>query len=545
MDEPLTIPRVFAETVSRSDDAPALGSIRGGRLSWQTWAELADEVRSQAAAIAAAGIQPGDRVAQVSENRREWIVTDLAIHLARGVHVPIHATLPPPLVAEQIRDSGARLAFVSNRQLLGESPNCDLEGVRIVEYDEAHSTLAEFVAGASAAAIARAAVDQSRPDDLATILYTSGTTGRPRGVMLSQHNLAGNAAATADTIGSNPADVLLNFLPLSHIFARTCDLYCWLCTGSRLVIAEGRETVLRDCQLAGPHHINAVPYFYQKVYDRLRDAEGDSPAAVRQALGGNVRTCCCGGAALAPEVEAWFDACGLPVMSGYGLTETSPVVSMSTVHARRSGSVGRPLAGVEVRIADDGEVLVRGPNVMLGYWNEPQATAEAIRDGWLQTGDLGSLDADGFLTIRGRKKEMIVLSTGKNVAPTRVEGLLAASPLVEQVAVVGDGRSHLAAIIVPSADALKAEMRRRRIFAWSARHALRHRKVRAMYAEEIARRLRDAAREEQVHAFTLIGRGFSIEQGEFTPKLSLCREVIQRNFAAEIEALFAEQEPKH
>jgi long-chain acyl-CoA synthetase len=449
------------------------------------------------------------------------------------------------MVAEQIVDCGAKLALVSTAKLFGELQGCDFDKVRLVAYDGNRLSLADFVAGVderAAAAATQSAVDQTQPDDLATILYTSGTTGQPRGVMLSQHNLACNATSVATSLGCDSAEGLLNLLPLSHIFARTCDLYCWLVVGARLAVAECRETIFRDCKLAQPQHINGVPYFYQKIHDRIRGTAGDEGAAIRELLGGKIARCCSGGAALAPDVEQWFADSGMPIFAGYGLTESSPVVAASTAAAWRLGSVGRPLPDVEVRIAADGEILVRGPCVMQGYWNDVQATADTVRDGWLQTGDLGTLDDEAFLSIRGRKKEIIVLSTGKNVAPTRVEGLLAASPLVEQVAVVGDGRSHLGAIIVPCAEALKAEIRRRRIVVLTSRQALRHRKVHAIYAEEIARRLSEAAREEQVHAYTLLGRGFSIEEGELTPKLSLRRDVILRNLADEIEAMYAKAE---
>jgi long-chain acyl-CoA synthetase len=384
-------------------------------------------------------------------------------------------------------------------------------------------------------------VDETRPEDLATILYTSGTTGRPRGVMLSQRNLAGNTVAACEMIQSDSRETRLCFLPLSHIYARTCDLYSWVYMGSRLALAESRDTVIRDCGIVQPAVLNAVPYFYQKVHDRICAAEPADPAqALCELFGGKIERCFSGGAPLAPDVERWFVERGLPVLVGYGLTESSPVISMSTASTRRPGSVGRPLPGVDVRIADDGEVLARGPNIMMGYWQDVEGTRTTIRDGWLYTGDLGQLDEDGFLYIRGRKKELIVLSTGKKVAPTRVEGLLAASPLIEQVAVVGDGRSCLGALIVPCADELRLEAERRRTFEWPDQGALRHLKVREMFTEEIARRLACAAREEQVHTFVLLERAFSIERGELTPKLSLRRDVIGEHFREEIETMYAD-----
>ena len=281
--------------------------------------------------------------------------------------------------------------------------------------------------------------------------------------MLSQRNLTTNAAAITKAAGPTADEVRLLILPLSHIYARTCDLYSWLIHGGRLVIAESRETVFRDCQIAAPTAINAVPYFYQKVVDRLRSG-GDADATQLQGeLGGAVRRCYCGGAALAPEIDRFFAERGLPIHCGYGLTEASPVIAATTPGAYRAGTVGPPLDGVEVRLADDGEVQVRGPNVMLGYWRDEAATARVLHDGWLHTGDLGELDSAGHLRIVGRKKEMIVLATGKKVAPTRVEERLVGSPWIEQACVVGDGRKCLAALIVPNGDALRAEIQARRV----------------------------------------------------------------------------------
>jgi long-chain acyl-CoA synthetase len=280
------------------------------------------------------------------------------------------------------------------------------------------------------------------------------------------------------------------------------------------VLAESRETLIRDCQLVQPTVLNGVPYLYERIAERARAAG----VPLRALFGTRMKQLTCGGAAIAPEVEAWYAEQGMPLLPGYGLTEASPVISVSTPAARKVGTVGQPLAGLDVRIAADGELLVRGPNVMLGYWQDDASTVEAIHGGWLHTGDLGALDTDGFLTIRGRKKELIVLSTGKNVSPTRVESLLTASPLVEQAAVFGEGRAGLVALVVP----VRSEGR------GPSREEL---------AAEIARRLEGAAKEEQVHHFAVLERPFSIERGELAPKLSLCREVIARNFAAELAGL--------
>ncbi|MGL4511816.1 MAG: AMP-dependent synthetase/ligase [Lacipirellulaceae bacterium] len=364
------------------------------------------------------------------------------------------------------------------------------------------------------------------PPEVATVVETSGTNGAPRGVMLSWQNLATNAIALSEASGGDGSELRLSFLPMSHLYARTCDLYAWVVRGSRLVLAESPKTVFRDCKLARPTVVNGVPYFFQKGID-LADAQG---ASLKELLGGAIRRCYCGGAPLARAVEDRFAAEGVPIHCGYGLTEASPVVSANTMLAHKPGTVGRPLPGVEIRIATDGEVLVRGPNVMLGYRDDPAATAEALRDGWLHTGDLGALDDEGFLSITGRKKELLVLSTGKNVAPSRVEAMLCVSPWIEQAAVFGEGRSGLVALLVPNPDRVRAEVRRQRLWVWSRRGALGHAAIRDVFRREVDAALASVAREERVHDFCVVDRAFSRERGEVTSKNSLRRDVIARNF---------------
>jgi long-chain acyl-CoA synthetase len=318
--------------------------------------------------------------------------------------------------------------------------------------------------------------------------------------------------------------VRLGILPLSHIYARTCDLYTWLCRGSQLVLAESRETLARDFQFARPTAFSGVPYLYQRIAESVQaNTAVNVGEALQTFFGGRIDRLTCGGAPLPPSVESWYADAGLRINCGYGLTEAAPVITVTTAHSHRHGSVGKPLANLEMRLAADGEILVRGPNVMLGYWQDGAATAEAIRDSWLHTGDLGTLDHDGFLTIVGRKSEMIVLSTGKKVSPARVESLLVASPLIDQAAVFGEGRPALVTLIVPSARGLAVDSDERE----------------ATIAHEIDRCLAAAAREEQVHQFKLLDRPFSMNNGELTPKLSLCRARIAANFAAELETTSA------
>jgi long-chain acyl-CoA synthetase len=513
----LSIPAFFESSVARRGDEPALGLITDGQLRWRTWREIWQDAQALAAVLRTAGIEPNDRVAQVSENRYEWIIADLAMHLAGAVHVPIHVSLSGPQIAEQIADCGARIVIVSSIELLAKFRNLLSPQVAVRMHDEQADGKEDTLQDKPAVA----------PDDSATILYTSGTTGRPRGVMLSQRNLAANAQAIVEAYGGDSDEVRLNVLPLSHIYARTCDLNTWVYRGSRLVLGESRETIARDLQVVRPTTLSAVPYVYERIANSL-SASGDldQTAFLKNFFGGRMKRLTCGGAALPPTVETWYAERGLPIHCGYGLTEASPVITVSMRNTYRPGSVGKPLANVEMRLAEDGEILVRAPSVMLGYWQDSAATAEAIRDGWLYTGDLGEVDADGFLTIVGRKSEMIVLSTGKNVSPSRVEVMLTASPLIEQAAVFGEGRKSLVALIVPTTRGEDRGTRSEEI------------------AAEVRRCLETAAHEEQVRDFVFVERPFSLERGELTVKQSLCREVIAVNFAAEL-AILGEERAGH
>jgi long-chain acyl-CoA synthetase len=513
-----SIPRFFGNAVACRGDARALGFIRGGELHWRTWNQVRDDAEYLADTLRATGVQPGERVAQVSENRYEWVITDLACHLAGAVHVPMHVTLSGEQIAGQIADCGAKLVLVSNRSLVEKFEDRLPADAVVWVHDEQGDGKGRALLVQPAVASTLEPPDPNS-NDLATILYTSGTTGRPRGVMLSQRNLATNAAAMSEALGAHAGNIRLCVLPLSHIFARTCDLYTWVYCGSQLVLAESRETLARDLRIVRPTVFNAVPYVYHKIAAAVKAAdEQDEAAALHAFFGGRMERLCSGGAPLVLELETWYRERGLPILQGYGLTEASPVISASSPSAHLSGSVGPLLPGVEARLTADGELLVRGPNVMLGYWNDPSATNELIRDGWLCTGDLAEIDNDGFLFIRGRKKELIVLSTGKKVFPSRIESLLCASPLIEQAAVFGDSRPVLGALIVLTQVAAAATSNDIRV--------------------EIERCLSCASKEEQIRTFALLDRPFSIERGELTPKQSLCRPAIERNFAAELRSLW-------
>ncbi|HUG66460.1 MAG TPA: AMP-dependent synthetase/ligase [Pirellulaceae bacterium] len=549
---PNSIVALLAKRLDESANQIALWTKSGDWHS-RSWSAVGQDVFRMASWLVERGIERGDRVAQLSENRYEWLIADLAMHVVGAVHVPIHAPLTGEQAAFQIRDSGTRLVLVSNAEqidkLAGQSEG--LPGnLQCHAYEASDKAIgaerckhvsAELPAydQVAANALLRSAVAATDGDTLATILYTSGTTGEPKGVMLSNRNLVSNTLAAVEPFAQGPDDLRLSFLPLSHIFARTCDLYTWVASGSQLALAESRETVIADCAGIRPTLLNGVPYFFEKVANALAAVDvTTAPTALRDLLGGRIRFCCSGGAALPTHVFDFFLKHGVLVLQGYGLTESSPVITLSSEQSYRRGAVGRAIPDVEVRIADDGEILTRGPHVMLGYFKNQIATDEAIRDGWLHTGDIGHLDEDGFLFITGRKKELIVTSGGKNIAPVYLESLLTQDPLIAQAVVIGNDRKYLVALIVPELAGLQAEMAKRGVDLGNSEIDLHCDEVLALFEDRIASRLGCVSHYEQVKKFTLLDRGFTVESGELTPKLTLRRGHIYENCRDLIEAMY-------
>lgn len=553
-----TLVSLLDETVANRGDQPALHLFREGQFHACDWYEVDRCAREYAAALVDLGIAPSDRVVQISENRHEWIWLDLGIHYAQAVHVALHASLAAKQLAEQIEDCEPSLIVFSNSQqaekLLSVASRLPTNA-RVLSHDKncppvgslPSFCLAELATQMGAedwSSIGREikskALANTTPDTLATILYTSGTTGEPKGVMLSHGNLASNALACAEVLGGDCEGLRLCWLPLSHIYARTSDFYTWLAVGSEMALARSRETLVADLALVRPTFVNGVPYFYDKLVRALQDGgKADEPGALAAILGGRVNLCCAGGAALSDETARFFERQNVMLVQGYGLTETSPVITVGTRDRNRIGTVGPPLRDIEVRIAEDGEVLTRGPHVMQGYWRKPEATAEVIRDGWLHTGDLGMLE-DGLLRITGRKKEILVLTSGKNIAPALIERLLCDDPLIAQAAVFGDNRNYLTALIVPDPASLKPQISNLQLQIASPAEALTHPEVLKVFRDHIDKRLADLSPQEQIGKFTLLGRAFSIEADELTPTLKLRRRQIETSFAKEIASMYGE-----
>lgn len=529
---------------------PALRYRAQGTFHDISWTEYRTAARACAAALIEAGISIGDRIGLLAENRVEWLIADMGIMTAGAINVPAHAALPAPAIAKQLADAGVSWLFVANAAQLEKyrAIRTDLPGVKGVVVFERSAAAADAPSWAGFVQRGRRALAQVGseldrreqtigPDDLATIMYTSGTTGVPKGVMLSHGNLLSNVESLQQLkLFDGHSMVLLSWLPYSHIFARLCDHYLHLQSGCLMALSDSLESVPVDLQLVQPTHLHGVPRFFEKMLAAAQTAP--TPAEANQRLkfmfGRRLRWTMSGGAPLPPQVGAAYHAADVPLLQGYGLTETSPVLTTNRPDDFRNESAGKAIPGVELRIADDGEILARGPNIMKGYWRQPEATAAVIRDGWFYTGDVGRIDADGFLYITGRKKELLVLSNGKKVSPSEVEAVLQSDPCIEQAVVYGEKRNFLAALIVPNWLRLRPLLN----VSGTEEELARHPAVEAVLRERINKALANAVSWEQVKQFVIRPQPFSIATGELTVSLKLRREVVFQKHAAELESLY-------
>lgn len=529
-----------------------------------SWLDFRDEIHALAAGLVDLGIEVGERVVLLSENRLEWVLVDQAILHAGAITVSIHAPLTAVQVQEQIADSGAVAAFVSNQTQFTK-----VQAVRDRLPDLKHLISLEPIPGVLSYRqlqergrqllrdkpnLLRERWDPMNWDSIAALLYTSGTTGEGKGVMLSHGNLLSNMYAILPFFpAEDKENVVLNFLPLSHIYARTCDYLCVLGMGVVMAFAESIETLPQDLQRVKPHLINGVPRFYEKVRDRILQTLEEKTLlrllgkfayrlAVRRAFGGRLRYASAGGATLDPQVAEFYLEHGLEVFQGYGLTEASPVIACNRPGAHKIGTVGPPIPGVEVKIGEDGEILARGPNVMKGYWKKPEATAESISpDGWLHTGDTGYLDESGFLTITDRKKDIIVLAGGKNIAPVAIETALVRNPYIEQVVVYGDKKKFVSALIVPDMMNLKEWARTKGLHFHSSTELVQLPEVYAFIEEQVNDSLKNFAHYERVRKFILLPETFSVESGDVTITLKMRRARIIERYREQLDALYEEK----
>ncbi len=531
------------------------------------------------------GIQKGDRIALLSENRPEWAIADFAALLIGAVDVPVYPTLTADQTAYIIKDSGCRIAFVSTadqfRKVNSIAAGSGLE--RIIVMDDVADPAATPMSSIMLSALyARdpdldAAMEKIQPSDLATIIYTSGTTGTPKGVMLTHANIASNIVGSTAHFKWSNGDGYISFLPLSHITARHVD-YLMLGQGVEVSYCSSFDDLGRTLREVRPHNFVSVPRVYEKirqeaerkagrglnkrVFDwairvgRRHQQEvlaGHTPQSfswkladrlvfrkVRAAMGGRGDCHISGGAPLSVEVGEWFASIGVRIFEGYGLTETSPVIALNNREYYRLGTVGRPLPNVECRIAEDGELLVRGPSVTQGYWNLPEETRNAFRDGWFCTGDIASIDSDGFLKITDRKKDLIKTSGGKFIAPQPIENALKNNVLVAHAAVIGDKRKYVSVLIAPNFALLEDWARVNDVQCSSRSELIHHLKVRALYEGIVADLNSRLARFERLKRLMLIPDEFGVDTGELTPSLKLKRRFVEAKYAPLIETLYSE-----
>jgi long-chain acyl-CoA synthetase len=540
----------------RFGSRPALRFKQDGRFQELSRTDYRRQVDQVTAGLVSLGIKAGDAVAILSENRVEWLIADLAILSLGAVNVPLHAPLSSSQVEYQLGHSQAKAIFVSNQTQADKVTACR-EGVPSLEFvvgfdpievdlppwrswkEFQHFTTFDDASFDDAFDDLLLRGANIGPDTLATIIYTSGTTGQPKGVMLSHGNLLSNAEACAKVLSSGDGEVQLSWLPYSHIYARTCDHYASILAGSTLCLAESMETILADFRAVGATRMNSVPRFYDKVWASVEHLQPEDRARkLKAAFGPTLRALTSGGAPLPHHVATGFREAGLLLLEGYGLTEASPVISFNEEDWHKEGSVGRAIPGVEIRIADDGEILTRGLHVMLGYWEDPEATRAAIQDGWLHTGDIGHLDEDGFLTITDRKKDLIITSCGKNIAPALIEGLLTSDPFIDQAVIIGDRKPFVAALIVPSFPALEAKVSELGCSIERDGEMISSPAILEFFSERVERIMQAVSEPERVRAFLLLGRPFQVDAGEMTATLKVRRRHILREYHDLLEALY-------
>jgi long-chain acyl-CoA synthetase len=571
---------------------------KDGRWVALTGAQLLEEVRALALGLYSLGVRKGDRVAILAESGPLWTISDYAILANGAINVPIYPTQAVEQVEYILREAEPKLFLISNARQASRI-SCVLKGMAdlpIVSFQTIpnleNAMSLEEVSSRGARLVDRnpqlfdAISSEVKPADLASIVYTSGTTGEPKGAMLTHSNLVFNAIASGEYLEIEPGNLMLSYLPLSHIFERTV-LYLCLYFGVQINYASGLDTIASDLLEVRPTLMSTVPRLLERVYARMqkrafeggpirqkifqwsvgvarRSAELElagkpTPpllelqrqmadlivlARLRKALGGRIKRMVSGGAALSPDLALLFNGAGIPLLEGYGLTETSPVISVNTLRHNKIGTVGRPIPGVQVKIAQDGEILTSGPHVFQGYFKKPEETEAAFTMDentikWFKTGDVGRIDEDGFLIITDRKKDLIKTSAGKYVAPQAIEARLCQSEFIEQAVVVGNDRKYVSALIVPDFERLRAWAAEQYIEFQTAQELIEHPKVIQKMKSEVNRLTSNLADHEKVKRIALLPSQFTIEGGELTPTLKVRRRFVEKKYGALIESLYS------
>src|SRR2546426_1830962 len=563
-------------------DRPLMRARAGGRWVTLTAAQFAAQTRETAGRLAQAGVKAGDRVVLFCENRPQWHIVDFACHLLGAVPVPLYPTLPANQVQYIVAESGAGALLVSGKERARTAVQAaaTIPGVRVIGIDP---DLAEGVPGLDSLALPPQppAAAPLSGTTLASLIYTSGTTGEPKGVMLSHRNFISQIEALQPLYPIYPTDEVISFLPLSHVYARIVD-YLFLYCGCQITYVSPPEKVVEYIAEVKPTIMGSFPGLYEKAYvrilsrlqqegglkarlfawamrvgrkartavwmdrrpgilTRLTDALAKKLAfsKVLERFGGRLKFTVSGGAPLTREIAEFFDIIGLPILNGYGLTESSPVIAVNRLETNRLGSVGPAAPGVEIHIAEDGEIFARGPNIMLGYWHKPDATKEAVDvDGWLHTGDIGHLDPDGFLFITDRKKNLIATTGGKKVAPEPIEARLRASPYIAQAVCVGERRPYITALILPNFENLEAYFKERGLRGMNREQMSQHQLTRALVEAAVKEANADLATFERIRRVEVLAKDFSLEAGEITPKLNVRRNVIVEHYQTVIDEMY-------
>ena len=593
-----SIPDMLRSNAGEFSNRLALKYRKQGTFVTLTYAAFYERVLMVSRGLAKMGIKPGDRIAILSENRAGWVIADMGILCAGGVTVPIYPTNTPEQIQHMINHSGARIIFVSGKyqytkllkirdaipglelvvsfeRFLGEPSLPVTTFYQLSEIDSAITP--------DEKKHIEAGIDRIEPGDVLTLIYTSGTTGVPKGVMLSHGNILINTEyLTKQSKAITKDDTLLSFLHLSHILERTAGYYMTIRNGALLAFADSIEKVAENMTEIRPTVMVCVPRLFEKIYHRIFENAHQMPAIkralfhwgvdigkkyvaatyihkqpsaslnfkysianrlifskIRAKFGGNMKVFCSGGAPLDKTINEFFWILGIPIFEGYGLTETSPALCFNNFEHIRFGSVGVALDQTEFKIAEDGEILVKGPQIMLGYYEDPGATADAIQDGWFKTGDIGHIE-DGFVFITDRKKELIVTAGGKNIAPQPIENALKMDKYVSSAFVYGDSKPYLTALIVPNLERLLELAKEKHIHYYELDDLVMHEPIQKLFEQRLAEINSHLAPYETIKKFVLLVHDFSIEGGELTPTLKLRRKIIYEKYKHRIEDLYVE-----
>ncbi|NVM04495.1 MAG: long-chain fatty acid--CoA ligase [Candidatus Helarchaeota archaeon] len=588
--------KMFFDIVERNSDKTALLYKKSGRYVGINYNEFIEKAVNFASGLISAGIAKGDRVAMLSENRPEWAISDLGIIHSGALTVPIYTSISSKQIEYLLNASGAEFIVISNLKQLEKIQKIyqNLNSLKLViilfeseeKYDLKVKTFNDIIdSGKKNFTENKKRLDelseQTDSDDTFTIIYTSGTTGISKGVMLTHRNILSNAEAALKALPITDKDTFLSFLPLSHVLERMAGQFIPIYKGSSIAYAESLSTLKENMVEVKPTVIITVPRIFEKMYEvikhniekkssliksvllwclysgveyekekqkgkillytKIRRLIGDKLIykKLRGLTGGRLRFYICGGAHLNKDIGEFFDTTGIKIIEGYGLTETSPVITVNRLDEYRFGTVGKPLPGIDVKISKEGEILTRGPNVMKGYYNDEQSTKLAIDDeGWFHTGDLGFLDKDGFLTITDRKKNIIVISSGKNIAPQLIEELVLTSKYINQAVVIGHKKKFMSALIVPHFQNIKIYAELKKILYKSIDELIEHNEIYHLIKKEIENVSSNLSDFERIKKFTLLKSEFDIESEEITPTFKIKRNVIEKKYAEIINKMY-------